>query len=110
MTEKITMTGKYRTRSGLPARVLCIDLKSEKYPVAAVIEQPDEDKVTSFSNEGTYIIGIEDDWDLVRVSEKKRGWIIKDRDSSYRSVWTDEEKEHVLIKNNEQWIRVEWEE
>ena len=45
MKKKINMTDEYTTRSGLDAKVLCVDLVGDEYPVAVRIKCPDGDDV-----------------------------------------------------------------
>lgn len=52
----ISMNKMYRTRGGMPARVLCVDLKNGDYPVLAAIEGPNgREFVNSYTAEGNVV-------------------------------------------------------
>ena len=65
----IEMTKKYKTRSGLPVRILCNDLKCDTYTViAAVYEQEGCEFTISVSSTGSYIEDEENPLDLIEVT------------------------------------------
>ena len=66
----IEMTKKYKTRSGLPVRILCNDFKNDTYTViAAVYDQANGYESTiSVSSTGTYIEDEESALDLIEVT------------------------------------------
>ena len=66
----IEMDKKYKTRSGLPVRILCNDFKSDTYTViAAVADQATGcEFIISVSNTGIYIEGEEYHLDLIEVT------------------------------------------
>ena len=66
----IEMGKKYKTRSGLPVRILCNDFKSDTYTViAAVYDQKTGcESVISVSSTGSYIEDEENPLDLIEVT------------------------------------------
>ena len=66
----IEMGKKYKTRSGLPVRILCNDIKCDTYTViAAVYEQETGCESTiSVSSTGSYIEDEENPLDLIEVT------------------------------------------
>ena len=66
----IEMGKKYKTRSGLPVRILCNDFKNDTYTVIAAV--PDQangcDYLISVSSTGTYIEDEESPLDLIEVT------------------------------------------
>ena len=65
----ISMDKQYRTRHGYPVRVLCVDVKSDNWSVAAVVDRGDVEEVESFTKEG-YYFGLHEpsDNDLIEVN------------------------------------------
>ena len=64
----IEMNKKYKTRSGLPVRILCNDIKCATYTViAAVYEQEGCEFTISVSSTGAYIEDEESPLDLIEV-------------------------------------------
>ena len=52
----ISTDKKYKTRSGLPVRVLCTDRKDEDSPVLALVSsQPEQETVRSYDINGNFI-------------------------------------------------------
>lgn len=67
---KIDMNKKYRTRSGLPVRVLCVDRKDEDLPVIVLVLENGEEYLAACTAEGEYLVSKEEcSFDLVEVSE-----------------------------------------
>ena len=66
----IEMGKKYKTRSGLPVRILCNDLKYDGYTVIAAVydQKTGYENTISVSSIGTYIEGEESDLDLIEVT------------------------------------------
>ena len=64
------MDKKYKTRSGLPVRILCNDLKYEGYTVIAAVYNPEAgyESTMSVTNTGSYIEGEENPLDLIEVT------------------------------------------
>lgn len=65
----IEMNKKYKTRSGLPARILCNDFKNDTYTVIAAVynKKTDYESIISVSSTGAYIEGEENTIDLIEV-------------------------------------------
>ena len=66
----IEMDKKYKTRSGLPVRILCNDLKYEGYTVIAAVYNPEAgyESTMSVTNTGSYIEDEENPLDLIEVT------------------------------------------
>ena len=66
----IEMDKKYKTRSGLPVRILCNDFKNNTYTViVAVYDQATGcESINSVSSTGTYIEDEESPLDLIEVA------------------------------------------
>lgn len=64
----IDINKKYRTRDGLPVRLLCTDLKNN-YSVVGIITFFDgEEELKSWRYNGKYINNNEHNWDLVEIT------------------------------------------
>lgn len=63
---------------GMDVRILCYDLKDDKYPIAGAITDPETNRETlqKYTLDG-YVIGdgANNNGDLFMKSEKKEGWI-----------------------------------
>lgn len=63
---------------GMDVRILCYDLKDDKYPIAGAITDPETNRETlqKYTLDG-YVIGDEanNNGDLFMKPEKKEGWI-----------------------------------
>lgn len=70
-SNKIEMHKKYRTRSGLPVRVICVDRKDSGYPVVALIDENGHEFSFYASKDGrfSYREDRPHPFDLVEVSE-----------------------------------------
>lgn len=66
----IEMGKKYKTRSGLPVRILCNDLKYDGYTVIAAVYNPEAgyESTISMSSTGSYIEDEENPLDLIEVT------------------------------------------
>ena len=66
----IEMDKKYKTRSGLPVRILCNDFKNETYTVIAAVYDKNTgcESVISVSSTGSYIEEEENPLDLIEVT------------------------------------------
>lgn len=65
----ISMNKKYQTRSGLPVRILCVDAKTEDYPVIGLISVKTGEKTSSFTKDGNFLTtGESGKYDLIEVS------------------------------------------
>ncbi len=58
------------TRCGLPARILCTDLKGER-PIAVVYMQNDQENVYKVRDDGLLVAGIESMMDLVNIPQRR---------------------------------------
>ncbi len=72
----IDINKKYRTRGGLPVRILCVDAKNAVhsfdgkiavYPVVALVSNTVE-RLVVYSQQGRFCEGVESEWDLVEVN------------------------------------------
>ena len=66
----IEMGKKYKTRSGLPVRILCNDFKSDTYTVIAAVydQETNLESTISVSSTGSYIEDEESALDLIEVT------------------------------------------
>lgn len=64
----IEMGKKYKTRDGLPVRILCTNLQSNGYPVVAAIMQDNEEGIASYTETGKFIENKEYGLDLIEVT------------------------------------------
>ena len=66
----IEMDKKYKTRSGLPVRILCNDFKNNTYTVIAAVYDQETgcESTISVSSTGTYIEDEESALDLIEVT------------------------------------------
>lgn len=66
----IEMGKKYKTRSGLPVRILCNDFKGDTYKViaAAYNQETGCESIISVSSIGSYIVDEENPLDLIEVT------------------------------------------
>ena len=73
--EKAKAGAKIVTRGGYSARILCYDSKNDHYPIVALINRNETEKVCIFTVNGTYLYGDkEDDFDLfIEESEFEDG-------------------------------------
>ena len=107
------------TRDGRKARIICFDVKDDRFPLVAVIK---DDKgiecVLSYTNKGNfYYAGAKDNNDLMMLPEKKEGWVNVYNDcGTYHSKYIYKtEKEAVsqvgtLNTNYVATVKIEWEE
>lgn len=65
----ISMNKQYKTVSGLPVRILCINIKNKNFPIAAAILNPTgQESILSYTKEGFYLeSGEADRRDLIEV-------------------------------------------
>lgn len=72
--QQISMDKKYKTRSGLPVRILCVDrmaegIKFSPRPVIALVKHIDHEVVVYYHIDGSYRTGqSSDDFDLIEIS------------------------------------------
>ena len=76
MITKITMEGKYQTRDGKPARVICLDADVSVYPVIALVKDIyGLEVIKAYTEEGLLYAGRENTDDLVPLKEKKTVYV-----------------------------------
>lgn len=64
------------TRDGRKARILCFDLKSGHYTIAAAVEVEGCERVLTYTRDGHYNISINEySCDLMMAIEKHEGWV-----------------------------------
>ena len=85
----IEMDKKYKTRSGLPVRILCNDLKNDTYTVIAAVYDQETgcESTISVSSTGSYIEEEENPLDLIEVTPYDD---FKEDDLCV--VWTDDKQ------------------
>ena len=83
MTDKITMDKTYKTRRGLPVRVLADDRTSSDgtYMVVAMVDYGAEEDVLTYTASGEFFAEEPSDLDLIEVRPEKVVWIVVDGDS-----------------------------
>ena len=98
----IEMGKKYKTRSGLPVRILCNDFKNNTYTVIAAVYDQDTgcESSISVSSTGSYVEDEESALDLIEVTPYDD---FKEDDLCV--VWTDENevkefRYFALVKGN----------
>lgn len=109
------------TRDGSPVRIVCVNANiiddGNTYPIVALVKKEDNTDVpSSFTNNGVYLVGEEDDFDLFFKPTQKEGWTNVYRNSNNQIV-TDtvfETKEEALnrksIHGYVDTIQIKWEE
>ena len=63
------------TEDGRPVRIVCTDAKA-KYPIVALVEEDEKEKVFKYTKDGSYLDGIKHKNDLCFKPVTKKGWII----------------------------------
>jgi hypothetical protein len=99
---QISMTKKYTTRDGRPARILAVDLPSAKYPVCCCIGQDEHFQLSAFTADGRYYHSItaQQSSDLIEVVPFKKD----DRVMVRNYASSDWERRHFSHTNCEQFI------
>ena len=65
------------TEDGHPVRIICTDAKNCKYPIVALVEEDEKERVLKYTKNGSYIDGIaKHKHDLYFKPATKKGWII----------------------------------
>ena len=112
---------KIVTRNGRPVRIVCFNANvidnGNTYPIVALVKKEDNtDDILSFTNNGVYMVGEEDEFDLFFEPTQKEGWTNVYRNSNNQIV-TDtvfETKEEALIRKSKHnyvdTILITWEE
>lgn len=67
------------TRDGRSVRIVCVNANiiddGNTYPIVALVKKEDNTDVpASFTNNGVYLVGEEDDFDLFFKPTQKEGW------------------------------------
>ena len=105
------------TRDGRPARIICFDRKSKKYPVLALVEKESIELPCCYSEKGKYD-NVESIYDLFMSPEKKEGWINiynrLDGKVTGHCIYSSEEEARKNILGSKDvhlaTIKIEWEE
>lgn len=112
---------KIVTRDGSPVRIVCVNANiiddGNTYPIVALVKKEDNtDTPASFTNNGVYLVGEEDGFDLFFKPTQKEGWTNVYRNSNNQIV-TDtvfETKEEALNRKSKcnyvDTILIKWEE
>ena len=95
------------TRDGRSVRIVCVNANiiddGNTYPIVALVKKEDNTDVpSSFTNNGVYLVGEEDDFDLFFEPTQKEGWTNVYRNTNNQIV-TDtvfETKEEALIRKS----------
>lgn len=64
------------TEDGRPVRIVCTDAKNCKYPIVALVEIDEKERVIKYTENGTYLEGVKHKQDLYFKPATKKGWII----------------------------------
>lgn len=70
---------KIVTRNGRPVRIVCFNANvidnGNTYPIVALVKKENNsDDLVSFTNNGVYLVGEEDEFDLFFEPTQKEGW------------------------------------
>lgn len=104
---------KVVTRDGRNVRIVCTDVKSELYPVLALVDNWGEEICNSYTKEGRFLPSNEAHRDLVFAPEKHEGWVNVYRcldDVMCGSVFATEEDAKCNAKTAIATIKIDWEE
>ena len=104
---------KVVTKDGRNVRIVCTDVKSELYPVLALVDNWGEEICNSYTKEGRFLPGNEAHRDLFFAPEKHEGWVNVYRcldDMMCGSVFATEEDAKCNAKTAIATVRIEWEE
>ena len=104
---------KVVTRDGRNVRIVCTDVKSESYPVLALVDNGDEEICNSYTKEGRFRTDNEVPRDLFFAPEKHEGWVNVYRDFDDMmcgSVFATEEDAKCNAKTAIATVKIEWEE
>ena len=112
---------KIVTRNGRPVRIVCTNANiiddGNTYPIVALVKKENNsDDLVSFTNNGVYLVGEEDEFDLFFEPTQKEGWTNVYRNSNNQIV-TDtvfETKDEALSRKSihgyVDTILIKWEE
>ena len=109
------------TRDGRSVRIVCVNANiiddGNTYPIVALVKKEDNTDVpASFTNNGVYLVGEEDDFDLFFKPIQKEGWANVYRNSNNEIIVGSvfETKEEALNKKSTiryvDTILIKWEE
>ena len=104
---------KVVTKDGRNVRIVCTDVKSELYPVLALVDNWGEEICNSYTKEGRFLPNNEAHRDLFFAPEKHEGWVNVYRDFDgliCGSVFATEEEAKCNAKIAIATIKIEWEE
>lgn len=119
--EKAKAGAPVQTRDGKPARIICFDCQSKRFPIIALVSEATEGEETpiSYTNDGLYNpprglhnppneYGV----DLVMAPVEREGWVYKFGDSVITSPIfpTREEAEQGREFGNPTIAKITWEE
>lgn len=63
------------TRGGEPVRIICWDVKDNKYPIVAIVEIDEVTEIVQTCTEAGRVGTGESDWDLMIAPEKHEGYM-----------------------------------
>lgn len=109
------------TRDGRSVRIVCVNANiiddGNTYPIVALVKKEDNTDVpSSFTNNGVYLVGEEDDFDLFFKPTQKEGWTNVYRDFNNEIIigTVYETKEEALNKKDTvryiDTVPIKWEE
>lgn len=104
---------KVVTKDGRNVRIVCTDVKSELYPVLALVDNWGEEICNSYTKEGRFLPNNEAHRDLFFAPEKREGWVNVYRDFDglmCGSVFATEEEAKCNAKIAIATVKIEWEE
>ena len=104
---------KVVTKDGRNVRIVCTDVKSELYPVLALVDNWGEEICNSYTKEGRFLPNNEAHRDLFFAPEKHEGWVNVYRDFDDMmcgSVFATEEDAKCNAKTAIATVKIEWEE
>ena len=104
---------KVVTRDGRNVRIVCTDVKSELYPVLALVDNWGAEICNSYTKEGRFLPGNEAHRDLFFAPETHEGWVNVYRDFDDMmcgSVFASEEDAKCNAKTAIATVKIEWEE
>ena len=104
---------KVVTKDGRNVRIVCTDVKSELYPVLALVDNWGEEICNSYTKEGRFLPNNEAHRDLFFAPEKHEGWVNVYRDFDglmCGSVFATEEDAKCNAKTAIATVKIDWEE
>ena len=107
---------KVVTRDGRNVRIVCTDVKSELYPVLALVDNWGAEICNSYTKEGRFRPGNEAYRDLFFAPEKHEGWVNIYQDSiingpCYKYIYPSEEEAKINAGPGAiATVKIEWDE